>query len=107
MPVCMSARYQVRKDQLEQCRKTVAQFVTYIKANEPSTLLYMAMQEPVDETRFLHIMIFEDEQAITKHQNSPATRRFVETIYPSAVEPLEFKEYNMLGYKGMDDIEFD
>lgn len=107
MPVCMTARYQVRKDRLELCLKTVTEFVAYIKANEPTTLLYMAMQEPVDETRFLHIMIFEDQQAITNHQASPATRRFVETIYPSAVEPLEFKEYNMLGYKGMDVIEFD
>ncbi len=106
MPICMSARYQVRKDRLELCRKTVAEFVHYIKANEPSTLLYMAMQEPVDETRFLHVMVFENDQAITRHQASPATRRFVETIYPSTVEPLEFKEFNMLGYKGVDTLEF-
>ncbi|MCA9483713.1 MAG: antibiotic biosynthesis monooxygenase [Nitrospina sp.] len=106
MPICMSARYQVRKDRLDLCKKTVEEFVKYIRANEPATLFYMAMQEPVDETRFLHVMVFENEQAITAHQASPATRRFVETIYPSTLEPLDFREYNVLGYKGAEDIEF-
>jgi len=106
MPVCLTARYQVRKDCLEDCRRTVKEFVRYIRANEPTTLFYMALQETVDETRFLHIMVFEDERAITLHQSSPATRRFVETIYPSAVEPLQFGDHQVLGYKatlGWDD----
>lgn len=99
MPVCMTARYQVRKECLEDCRRTVEEFVRYIRANEPTTLFYMALQETVDETRFLHIMVFEDERAITRHQSSPATRRFVETVYPSAVEPLQFGDHRVLGYK--------
>lgn len=107
MPVCMTARYQVPRERLEECRRTVTEFVRYIRANEPSTLFYMALQETVDETRFLHIMVFEDQRAITLHQSSPATRRFVETIYPSAVEPLEFGDHQILGYKAMAGLEND
>ena len=105
MPLHMTARYQVRKDRLELCRKTVTEFVQHIRATEPTTLFYMAMQETVDETRFLHVMVFENENAVTIHQASPATRRFVETIYPSTVEPLDFKEYKLLGYKGAERLE--
>jgi len=44
-------------------------------------------------------MIFENEDAVRIHQQSPATRRFVDMIYPSAIEPLEFNEFYILGYK--------
>ena len=107
MPICMTARYQIRKERLEECRRTVREFVRFIRANEPTTLFYMALQETVDETRFLHIMVFENDRAITLHQSSPATRRFVETIYPSALEPLEFGDHQILGYKAVEGLEDD
>ncbi len=107
MPICMTARYRVRPERLEECRRTVREFVRYIRAQEPHTLFYLAMQDTVDETRFLHVMVFEDQRAITLHQSSPATRRFVETIYPSAVEPLEFGDHRILGYKAVEGLEAD
>ncbi|MFQ5482220.1 MAG: putative quinol monooxygenase [Nitrospinaceae bacterium] len=104
MPICMTAHYQIPKDRLEECRKTVTEFIRYIRANEPGILFYTALQEITDETRFLHLMVFEDQRAVTRHQSSPATRRFVETIYPAAVNPLEFKEHGILGFKAAADL---
>lgn len=99
MTICMTARYQVEPEMVEDCKQTVKDFVKYIRINEPTTLFYMANQEMGHPTRFLHIMIFEDEAAVERHQKSPATKRFVDMIYPAAVEPLEFSEFYILGYK--------
>lgn len=99
MPVCMTARYQVEPEVVEECKRIIADFVKYIRINEPTTLFYMANQEMGHPTRFLHTMIFENEAAIAIHQKSPATKRFVDTIYPAAIEPLAFNEYYILGLK--------
>ena len=77
MPVCMTARYQVEPEMVEECKRTIEDFVKYIRINEPTTLFYMANQEMGRPTRFLHTMIFETEEAIAIHQKSPATKRFV------------------------------
>ncbi len=99
MPICMTAHYQVPPELVDDCKRTVVDFVKYIRINEPTTLFYMANQEMGRPTRFLHTMIFEDAEAVKVHQNSPATRRFVDMIYPSAIEPLEFHEFYILGFK--------
>ncbi len=99
MPICMTANYQVLPENVEQCKEVIMNFVKYIRINEPTTLFYMANQEMGRPTRFLHTMIFENEEAVIRHQSSPATKRFVDMIYPSAVEPLEFREFYILGFK--------
>lgn len=99
MPICMTARYQVEPEMVEEVKRTVKEFVKYIRINEPTTLFYMANQEMGRPTRFLHVMIFEDDKAVERHQRSPATRRFVDMVYPAALEPLEFSEFYILGYK--------
>lgn len=99
MAICMTARYEVPPEQVEDCKQTVVDFVKYIRLREPTTLFYMANQEMGHPTRFLHVMIFENEDAVKIHQASPATRRFVDMIYPSAIDPLEFNEFYILGYK--------
>jgi len=99
MAICMTARYRVEPENVEECKRVVVDFVKYIRINEPTTLFYMANQEVGHPTSFLHTMIFENEQAVAAHQNSPATRRFVDMIYPAAIEPLEFQEFYILGFK--------
>jgi hypothetical protein len=44
------------------------------------------------------MMIFQDEVALTMHRSSEAAERFVSVIYPAAIDPLEFKEYNEVGH---------
>ena len=89
MTICMTARYRVQPEMVEECKRTIIDFVKYIRINEPTTLFYMANQEMGHPTQFLHTMIFEDEHAVTVHQASPATQRFVDMIVELVQEQTE------------------
>ena len=95
MPILMTARYQVRPHALDRCKKATRQLVEHVKENEKETLFYMAQQERLNPYAFLHIMVFKDEVALTMHRSSKAAEHFVNVIYPEALDPLEFKEYDL------------
>jgi quinol monooxygenase YgiN len=46
-----------------------------MKANEPGKHMYLAWQQKDDPTRFLHLFIFEDAAAQTRHGQSEAVKR--------------------------------
>jgi quinol monooxygenase YgiN len=79
---------------LEICKQTIQEFVDYIRANEPDTILYTSFQEKQSPTRFIHYFIFRDEAARETHSNSDAVNRFTSVLYPNLVAPVEFTEYN-------------
>ena len=99
MLVHITASYQVRPQAVDKCVRAVQQLVDYVKENEPMTLFYLANQEIFDDTKFLHIIVFENELGLKSHQSSPASKKFVETIYPETLRPLEFMEYNIFASK--------
>jgi quinol monooxygenase YgiN len=94
----MTARYQVRPQAIDRCKQAIKNLVEYVKENEKGTLYYIAKQEILNPYAFLHMMIFQDEVALTLHRSSEAAERFVSIIYPSAIDPLEFKEYNEVAH---------
>ena len=96
MPIYMTARYQVRSDKVEQTKTNIRQLVKHVKANEPLTTIYIAQQEILNPSKFIHILRFEDEIALRNHQNSPASARFAQKVYPEAIKPFEFMEYNLI-----------
>jgi quinol monooxygenase YgiN len=98
MPIIMTARYQVRPQAVDRCKQAIKNLVDYVKENEKGTLYYIANQEILNPYAFLHTMIFRDEVALTMHRSSQAAERFVSVIYPAAIDPLEFKEYNEVGH---------
>src|SRR5215207_9816150 len=93
MPIYMTARFEVQKETLEVCGQTIREFVGYVRANEPDTLLYTSLQEKENPTRFLHSFIFRDEKARETHSNSEAVNRFTSVLYPNLSAPVEFTEY--------------
>jgi len=99
MLVNITARYQVRAGAVDKCVRAVQTLVEYVKENEPLTLFYIANQEIMDPTRFFHLLVFENELGLTKHQSSSASKLFVETVYPETLKPLEFMEYNIFASK--------
>lgn len=96
MPLCMTARFKVRRQTLEKCQQAIHEFVEYVRANEPKTQLYVSMQEIEDATSFLHLFIFDDEAARDLHSNSEAVRRFTDVLYPETLAPVEFTEYRLV-----------
>jgi quinol monooxygenase YgiN len=97
MAIYQTARFQVKKDALAECEAAIHKFVEYVRANEPKTLSYVALQEKGDATRFLHHFVFEDEEARERHTNSIGVNHFTSILYPNLVEPVEFTEYTLVG----------
>lgn len=95
MSIHMTARFEVQAGKLAACEHAIREFVGYIRANEPDTLLYTSMQESEHPGRFLHYFIFKDESARVTHSSSEATNRFTSVLYPNLVAPVEFKEYSV------------
>ena len=89
----MIAKFEVQEEALEICKQTIQEFVDYVRANEPDTLLYTSLQEKENPLRFLHYFIFRDEKARAIHSNSDAVNRFTSLLYPNLVAPVEFTEY--------------
>lgn len=98
MAIIMTARYQVRPKTIDQCKQAIKNLVEYVKENEKGTLYYIAKQEKLNPYAFLHVMIFQDEVALTLHRSSEAAERFVSVVYPSTIDPLEFKEYDEIAH---------
>ncbi|KMP12352.1 hypothetical protein UZ36_01195 [Candidatus Nitromaritima sp. SCGC AAA799-C22] len=96
MPIYMTARHQVHPQAVDQTKQSIRDLVEHVKVHEPLTTLYIAQQEIVNPFKFMHILKFEDETALGVHQNSPASARFVQTVYPEMQEPAEFTEYNLV-----------
>ena len=93
MPIIITASYQVRPQTIDKCKLAIENLVEYVKENEKGTLFYIAKQEKLNPYAFLHTMVFEDEVALTLHRSSQAAEKFVSVVYPSSIDPLEFKEY--------------
>jgi len=87
-----TAYFVVRDDALDICKKAIHDFVDYVRAYEPDTLLYTSLQEKENPNHFLHYLIFKDEAAQTLHSNSEAVNRFTGILYPNLVAPVEFTE---------------
>jgi quinol monooxygenase YgiN len=93
MAIHKTARYRVRREGLETCLPAIRELVAAVQAGEPGTRLYLSMQEQGDETRFLHLMIFEDAAAEERHRSSDAVRRFTRVLYPLTVDGVEFTDF--------------
>ena len=93
MPIIMTARYQVKPHKIDQCKQAIKNLVKYVRENEQGTLYYIANQEILNPYAFLHMMIFQDDVALTMHRSSEAAERFVNIVYPATIDPIEFKEY--------------
>jgi quinol monooxygenase YgiN len=95
MTIYMTAKFEVRQEALDICRRVIQEFVENVRANEPDTLLYTSLHEKENSTRFLHYFIFRDENARELHSSSEAVNRFTSILYPNLVAPVEFTEYTM------------
>jgi quinol monooxygenase YgiN len=99
MAIYLTARFHVRPQAIDVCKQAIKELVEYTEKHEPGTLLYLAQQEILNPRIFHNTIIFESDAAMLLHQNSNAADRFVSTVYPQTIEPVEFMEHNLVALK--------
>ena len=100
MPIYQIGAYQVKPSAVGTVKQAIKDFVDYVQANEPGTQMYLAWQEQDDPTRFLHLFIFADAAAQTRHGQSQAVKRFEEIYSPELVGgEVVFTNYEMVAGK--------
>jgi quinol monooxygenase YgiN len=97
MPIHTIAQYCVKPSGIDKVKRAIAEFVPYVRANEPGTKLYQAWQQKDDPTRFVHFFIFEDETAHAAHAGSEAVKRFEAAYRPELSEgDVIFTDYQLV-----------
>ena len=90
--IAKTARFAVRADARERCEAAIREFVGALDA-ESGTRVYVSLREAGDPSRFLHVMVFEDEGAEETHRHAAHTRAFVETLYPNTLDGVAFNDF--------------
>jgi quinol monooxygenase YgiN len=97
MAIYQTASYQVKPQAVEKVKRAIQEFVRYVKANEPGTQMYVAWQQQEDPTRFVHLFIFRDSDAMTIHSESEAVKRFEAIYSPELVGgDVVFTDFNQV-----------
>jgi quinol monooxygenase YgiN len=100
MPLYQTGGYRVQPSVVNKVKEAIKDFVAYVQANEPGTQMYLAWQEKSDPTRFLHLFIFADEAAQTRHGQSEAVRRFESVYSPELIgREVVFTDYELISGK--------
>jgi quinol monooxygenase YgiN len=100
MPIFQTGGYQVKPSAVNKVKQAIREFVQYVQTNEPGTQMYLAWQEKSDPTRFLHLFIFADEAAQTRHGQSEAVKRFESVYSPELVGgEVVFTDYELISGK--------
>jgi quinol monooxygenase YgiN len=97
MPIHVTATYEVKPAAVAKVARAIQEFVAYVQANEPGTLLYAAWQEKGRSTRFQHFFIFADAAARKAHGESAAVKRFQAVYRPELVGgDVIFTDYQLI-----------
>ena len=100
MAIYQTGAYQVKPSAVDKVKQAIKDFVKYVQANEPGTHMYLAWQQKDDPTRFLHLFIFEDAAAQTRHGQSDAVKRFESIYSPELVGgEVVFTDYELVSGK--------
>lgn len=85
MTIYQTAHYQVNPGAVNKFEVAIADFVDYVKANEPGTKVYAAWQQKGDPSKFVHLFEFANEDAHRIHGESEAVRHFESVYRPELV----------------------
>src|SRR5438034_1454600 len=96
MAIAKTAAFAVRPESLVQCEQVICDFVEGVAREEAGTRLYVSLREARDPTRFVHVMVFDDEAAETAHREADRTRRFTQALYPHTLEGVAFTDCSLV-----------
>ena len=96
-----TATFRVRPEAVERCLGAIREFVDHVEKNEPRTKLYALWRDRDDPTRFIHLMVFEDQAAEQTHSSSGAVKRFTDVLYPETVDGVTFRGFDLVAGTGL------
>jgi quinol monooxygenase YgiN len=100
MTIFQTGAYRVKPAAAANVKQAIQEFVRHVQANEPGTQMSVAWQQKDDPTFFLHLFIFEDAAAQTRHGQSEAVKRFEAVYSPELVGgAVVFTGYEMVAGK--------
>lgn len=88
-----TASFVARPDAVQDCRRIIADYVAYVNDQEEQTRFMGSFQDQVDPSRFLLVMVFDDERAERAHRNSLAYRRFAGDIARVSVAEMRAQQW--------------
>jgi quinol monooxygenase YgiN len=92
--IYMTARFRIQPQAVQATLYAINDFIEGIKATEPGTVQYTAVQDFEDSFAFLNFFSFVDEEAEETHRNSANTARFVEVLYEHVEGDVIFQRWN-------------
>ncbi|MBI3026773.1 antibiotic biosynthesis monooxygenase [Candidatus Woesearchaeota archaeon] len=88
-------KYKIKKEEINEAKKAIREFINSVLKNEPGTHYYGAYQLN-DNVSFVHFMEFRDEKSKKIHENTSYVKKFVSILYPNCVEKPVFTELKLI-----------
>ena len=96
MAIAKTAAFAVRPESLARCEEVIRNFVDDVTSEKAGTRVYVSLRERRDPTRFVHVMVFEDEAAEAAHRDAERTHRFTAALYPHTLEGVAFTDCSLV-----------
>lgn len=96
MPTTLIARYHVVPGNAPLVEATLRKMAERVKADEPACLLYNANVDPQNENLFCLYEVYENEDAVAAHRDTPHFKEFIEGIIVPVLEKRERELYNLV-----------
>jgi quinol monooxygenase YgiN len=96
MAIYKTATYLVRQESVPKVKEIVESYIQDIRAREPGTVLYLALQDMLNPQRFIHVYAFADEAAETRHHDAAITREFTRALTAELVGDVHFGDFNLV-----------
>jgi quinol monooxygenase YgiN len=94
--IAKTAVFSVRPESLARCEEVIREFVDGVTVEEPGTRVYVSLRQQRDPTRFVHVMVFDDEAAESAHRGAERNRRFTAALYPHTLEGVAFTDCSLV-----------
>lgn len=95
MTVVRTSGFRVPPSFRPQAEELVAGLVAAVRAGEPGTRLFLALQDEAEPARFTLLGVYDDAEAEGEHEKAEWTRRFVNALdghLVGSISRLAYKE---------------
>lgn len=86
-----TASYTVPSSTVEACRKAIQELIRLVQQEHDGIVSYLVLEDGGEqETRFLHMAVYEDRQSRRDFHESSALRDFMDLVYPATRDGITY-----------------